>query len=217
MILLSQWYEPKDKDRLSELKRARDSNESSGLFSGVVYVDGTSKRWTFADFFSLASQDFYGQPCVLANADIEFDDTIGILSESFRPKRIFALTKWDSPKSPAMLGHFIDGLFFSGTQDTWCFLGGHMPDSPPQIELGVVGCDQALLGWAVLGGCEVFDPAIDVRTWHAHDSQDRPQRNGASGLYAYPELTTIISSGLVATHPWPDGTLNFTIRHTCRL
>jgi hypothetical protein len=54
MILLSQWYEPGDSHRRSELAEVREANESSGLFEQCVYVDGDKKRWTYGDFVDLA-------------------------------------------------------------------------------------------------------------------------------------------------------------------
>jgi hypothetical protein len=219
MILLSQWYEPKNATRLAELKRARDSNESSGLFSDVVYLTGASRR-TFNDFFDLAAKNYHGQPCIVANTDIEFDDTVSLLEDAAKPMRLIALTRWNTPASPDMLGWVIDGRFFSGRQDSWCFVGGGMPTGADPLQLGCVGCDQAILGWAMSNGCEIFDPAIDIRTWHIHDSEERETpETFASGLYAYPELTTLISnSGSVAYHDWPseDGGIHFKMKATCR-
>lgn len=204
MILLSQWYEPKDKDRLAELKRARDANESSAIFSECRYIHSRDRQMTYGDFFDYAAEHFEGEVCVLANTDIEFGDTIASMPSICAPMRIIALTRWETPASPRMLGHVVAERFFSGTQDSWGFIGGGVPRLEESIPLGAVGCDQAVLGWAVSHGCQVFDPALDIKTWHVHKSTSRPDRPSANGRYAYPELTGLIGTGLCLCHWWPD-------------
>jgi hypothetical protein len=205
MILLSQWYEPGDSHRRSELAEVREANESSGLFEQCVYVDGDKKRWTYGDFVDLASQSLAGQVCVLANSDIKFDATIKSIEGSCKPMRLFALTRWDSPVSPRMLGHMAGERFFSGTQDTWVFVGGKVgrPQRLSDIPLGYVGCENAFLGEMVRGGCEVFNPAIDIRKWHVHREPPPENRPSLDGWFVYPELTTSISAGEVLAHFWP--------------
>lgn len=205
MILLSQWYEPRDGARLAELKRARDANESSGFFRECCYVNATGGAMTFGDFFDHAAANFAGEVCVLANTDIEFGDTISVVPSICSQHRIVSLTRWDTPASPRMLGHAVAERFFSGTQDVWCFIGGGLPALEQTIPMGTVGCDQAVLGWAVTHGCEVFDPALDIKTWHVHASSERPDRACVNGRYAYPELTGLIGTGLCLCHGWPNG------------
>jgi hypothetical protein len=210
MILLSQWYEPKEPVRLNELKQARARNESSGIFDEIVYLDGSSRILSYADFFSEAERRFRGQPCVVANTDIVFDETAKILPDICRDGRIIALTAWDSPSSPKMLGHALVELarFFSGPQDSLAFIAGGLDGLDSDIPLNTVGCENLLLGRSVRAGFEVFDPAMDVKTWHCHQSLIR--NNGKPFLpddqencYAYPELTTVIGTGLVAAHRMP--------------
>jgi hypothetical protein len=205
MILLSQWYKPRESQRRSELAEVREANESSGLFEQCVYVDGEKKRWTYGDFVDLAAQSLAGQVCVLANSDIKFDATIRSIEGSCKPMRLFALTRWESPASPHMVGHMVGDRFFSGTQDTWVFVGGTVgrPERLSKIPLGYVGCENAFLGEMVMGGCEVFNPAIDVRTWHVHREPPPGSRQTVKGWFVYPELTASVSTGEVLAHFWP--------------
>jgi len=221
MILLSQHYAPASKSRRDELAEVREANEASGLFEQCVYVDGDKKRWTYGDFIDLAAQSLAGQVCVLANSDIRFDGTIRLLEASCQKMRLFALTRWDSLVSPRMLGHTVGERFFSGTQDTWIFVGGGTgrTDKMSSIPLGFVGCENAFLGEAVLAGCEVFNPAIDIRTWHVHREPPPENRRSVDGWFVYPELTTVVSSGEAFAHFFPsepDGPIEAKVISTWR-
>lgn len=218
MILISQWYEPKNTARAEELSKVRLGNESSNIFSDCEYVSGLDRRWTYGDFFSLAAEKYPGQVCVLANTDIAFDRTAGIIREACSEGRLISLTRWESPVSPRMLGHNVDERFYSGTQDVWCFVGGDLVGIGNSIPLGVVGCDNALIGEAALAGVEVFNPAIDIRTYHRHEFRDESPSECVYGTYGYPELTTLSSNGLCMLHDWSPGTTEIEARivSTCR-
>lgn len=215
MILLSQWYAS---GRDPELLLVRRANEQSGLFSKCVYVDGSERRWTYGDFLELAARDFSGEVIVLANTDIEFDETIKKAEDAALPNRVLALTRWESPASPRMLGHLLGDHFFSGTQDSWVFVGNQVanPERLRQVPLGVVGCDQVAVAQWAAAGCEVFDPAMEVRTWHRHSEPPPDDRPSVTGVYGYPELTTLVGTGLVAWHPWPsqDGRISLEVTKT---
>jgi hypothetical protein len=204
VILLSQWYEPESPSRRAELLRVRESNENSGLFSRAIYVDGEAKRWTYGEFLEFAAKEAPGETVALANTDIEFNETIHLL-DSCPPKRVFALTRWESPSSPRMLGHFAGERFFSGSQDVWVFQAGGVPVPPASasIPLGHVGCENAFLGSMGHAGCEIFNPAIDVRVMHIHADPPEEDRPSVQGWFAYPELTALIGTGLVLCHFWP--------------
>jgi hypothetical protein len=209
MILLSQWYEPEDPSRLGELVKVRRENEP--LFRETLYLDGREKRWEFADFFAVATEKYPGEVCVVANSDILFDaQSASQIKTACEQNRLLALTRWEDPTSPNMLGHFVGAAnmaghyrFFSGTQDAWAFIGGGLPELLSPVPLGCPGCDNVIAGWAAAAGCQVFDPALDIKTWHIHSQQTRPARDPVYGLYGYPELTTVHITGVVACHSWP--------------
>lgn len=222
MILISQWYQTGDYLRDAELRSARDQNESSGIFKRIVFLDGSSQRHTYNELFDLAKKEFPGEPCVIANTDIVFDDTAKVLEHICEPWRLVTLTRWETECTPRMLGHYHSDLFFSGSQDSWAFVAGEMPDIAAKVPLGIVGCDQLIVGLAAQAGCEVFNPAMDVKTWHLHAEQSRPKREVCYGLYGYPELTTLCTRGLVLTHDWQRGSSvagifsSGVVRSTCR-
>jgi hypothetical protein len=221
VILLSQWYTAGSPGRTEELLRVRDANEGGGLFERCVYVDGDARRWTYGDFLDLASESFPGEVVAVANTDIEFDETIGLAAKACTPNRVLALTRWETPASPRMMGHATaDGRFFSGSQDTWMFIAGRLANPPRlrEVPLGVVACDQVSVAEWTRAGVEVFNPAIDVRTWHIHRDPPPEDREQVFGVYAYPELTTLIGTGLVVWHHWPseDGRITLEATQTWR-
>lgn len=226
MILLSQWYEPKSTERLVELKVARRANADSGLFKEIAYLNGEKQDWTYADLFDYAANHFFGEVCIVANTDIVFDDTASHIADACQKGRLLALTRWEDSSSPNMLGHFsrspsmVDQYrFFSGTQDSWCFIGGGLPKLEMKVPMGVPGCDNVIAGWAAKVGCEVFNPALDIKTWHIHSSKERNHNGGLGGFLGYPELTTLSGTGLVAGHEWPiqeGGSVEWETIDTCK-
>lgn len=225
MILLSQWYEPEDPSRMAELEKARKANADSGLFKDITYLNGVKSDWKYNDFFDYAATHFYGEVCILANTDIIFDETARIVPEICQKGRILALTRWEDPSSPNMLGHFSGAAnmigrycFFSGSQDSWCFIAGGLPPLPSRVPMGVPGCDNVIAGWATKSGCEVFNPAMDIKTWHVHESGARSYPGSMQGFFGYPELTTLSVTGRVIGHQWPlrDGKVEWETFNTCR-
>lgn len=205
MILICQWYTPDDPARLAELHEARQKNESSHVFTRCLYLDGDSKRWNYAELFDLAESQFRGQVCVIANTDIVFGHTSKMLPELCCRNRLVTLTRWETPHSPRMLGHFVGERFFSGTQDAWVFAGGMLPRLGENVPLGSVACDNCIVGEAVAAGVEVLNPSLSIRTRHVHADEARGQRASVYGTYGYPELCCLNASGLVLCHEWQPG------------
>lgn len=222
MNLLSQWWTPSDERRLGEIRECREANESSGLFSDVVYVDAPGGSKTYRELFGECVDRWPGEICVVANTDIIFDETISLIEPHVDDKTFVALTRWDSPISPRMIGHilhvpkttesqgkrhFDDFCFFAGSGDAWAFVASDAMRDSPEIALGTQACDQVIAAWAAIGrGMRVINPCLSVRTWHRHATFDRPPAGNtvAQGMYAYPQATTIagVDETMLATHLW---------------
>jgi hypothetical protein len=221
MNLLSQWWTPSDERRLDEIRECREANESSGLFSDVVYVDAQGSSKTYRELFGECVDRWPGELCVVANTDIIFDDTISLIEPHVDDRTFVALTRWDSPVSPRMIGHvlhvprttesqgkqhFDDFCFFSGSQDSWAFLATEAMRDAPDLPLGMQACDQAIVSWAASRSFRVINPCLSVKTWHRHGTFSRPPSGGAviTGMYAYPQATTIagVDETMLATHLW---------------
>ena len=220
MILLSQWYESSNADRQHELRSARATNETLAVFEKCVYVDGTSRRWTYGDFFELAASQFPGQVCVVANTDIFFNYTASLLPGLCKANRLVTLTRWETPASPRMLGHFVGERFFSGSQDAWAFTGGELTSLGHGVPLGRIGCDNCIVGEACLAGVEVINPSLEVLALHVHASGDRGEQAPVFGRYGYPELCTTLATGSVLCHDWQPGSdmslVQASLEETCR-
>jgi hypothetical protein len=214
MILVSQSYTTDSEERNEELRRARLLNEWCGLFDAVDYVDGSDHQWSFNELFAHCASKYRGQKCVVANADIAFHESAG-LKEAISSGRLICLTRWEDSSGPNMLGHHfnavshvgalsVSGRVFSGTQDSWGFMAGELPDIPIEVPTGALGCDQLIAAWAATSGLFVSNPCLSVRTRHIHGSGVRGDRSfSVSGLYGYPEVTTLEATGWMAFHQWP--------------
>lgn len=205
MILVSQHYVVGDEKRDAELSLCMETNKRSKLFSSVEYLDGRARPLGFDELISHCNDSHRGEVCVIANSDITFDSTAVMIVRVAREGRLVALTRWERGFvcCPRMLGHVADDFFFSGTQDAWAFIGGELPPPGEPLPFGVLGCEQRLAGHAFSNGIEVVNPALDIKTWHVHESKERPDRPCVSGYYCYPHLTTLSTSGLMLCHEWP--------------
>lgn len=194
MILLQQTYESPHRERQAELDRVREINAAEKTFRQVVPVEGSAKRWTFADFFRLADERFPGQVCVVSNSDIAFDGSIALAAPLAEAGRMVALTRWDDASGPSMEGHSSGDHwhFYSHSQDAWIFKAGGLPAFEAGFQLGIPACESRLAFEAAAAGVVVVDPALSIRCHHHHASAVRSwrRRDGYRGPMLFPRLTT---------------------------
>ena len=197
MILIHEQYASSDPARAAELARVRGINAAAGVFSTIVpLADGGRK--SFADFFRLAAREFAGRVCVVANADIAFDESLrgaaALLAAWPRPLLV-ALSRWDDPAGPSMEGRVDPGgwRFYSHSQDTWMFIAGRLPEFEAGFTLGIPACENRLAHEAFRAGVDVVNPALSVRTWHHHASGTRTWKlaDAYRGPLYFPRLTTL--------------------------
>lgn len=204
MILITESFEPADQRRREEIDQCRKANKASGLFAATVAFSAGDSRLRYGTVFRECAARWPGRLCVLANADIRFDESVLLLPRVVERGRLVTLTRWDNPASPLMWGYQQGGRFYSGTQDVWAFIGGDHVGLGDDIPLGYVGCDQAIVGEVVQAGGSVVNPALSIKAWHVHADAARGKRPAVSGVYGYPELTTLQTTGNYITHPWPQ-------------
>jgi hypothetical protein len=197
MILIHEQYQSPDPARAAELARVRERNAASGVFAEIApLADG--RRKSFADFFRLAAERFAGEVCVVANADIAFDESLRgaeALVRSWPRPLLVALSRWDDPSGPSMEGR-IDPTrwrFYSHSQDTWMFIAGGLPAFEAGFTLGIPACESRLAHEAFRAGVGVLNPALSVRTWHHHASGTRTWKlaDAYRGPLYFPRLTTL--------------------------
>ena len=204
MILVSQSYTASSDHRNEELQRARLHNENYGLFDRVEYLDAGDRTLSFSELHDHCLSKYRGQWCVIANSDIMFNATAYMLKGLKKDNRLVALTRWDDYCGPRFIGHVLEDRFYSGSQDSWAFVAGGITAPSFDIPLAVVGCDQVISGWAYTCGIEVINPALAIKTTHVHSSKERPaDRPRLRGLFGYPHLTTMATTGDMIYHKWP--------------
>jgi hypothetical protein len=205
LILLVERYIPKDENRLAEILACTEANERAGVFEEFVPLSNGEDRLRYGQVFRMCAERYPGRVCVLANADIVFDETARLLPFAVKPKRLVTLTRWENDATPRMIGQYVNERFYSGSQDVWAFVGGELVGVGDRMALGYVGCDQAIAGEAMLAGYAVTNPALSIKTRHVHAGGERlPGELSAMGTYAYPELTTLNVTGRMVHHPWPQ-------------
>ena len=203
MILIQQRYVSSNAARQAELDEALARNEACDVFERIVPVEGAAKRWTFADLFTLAAEQFPGRLCVVANSDISFDESLGLASRLLEtPSVLLALSRWDDDTAPSMEGR-VDTTtwrFYSQSQDAWIFRAGSLPVFDAAFQLGIPRCENRLAFEAARAGIVVRNPALSIKARHHHATNLRSWRRGDfyRGPLLFPRLTTAAEAGAEA-------------------
>jgi hypothetical protein len=105
---------------------------------------------------------------IIANTDIWFDNSIGVVARALRKDECFALARWDG-----------DGLRDrNDSQDSWIFRG-KVKDVVGNFPSGVPRCDGRILYELQTAGYRVRNPAFSVKTHHVHAGEraEYPKEN----------------------------------------
>lgn len=184
------YYTPKDWDRAAELRHCLERNLDSGLFARIILLvdDDTDaprpdrrlsilrldRRPTYLDWVQESRRLCPGQISVLANSDIYFDDSIGLLLDLFahEPDAFIALSRFDKAGdafTPHPNPHW--------SQDTWAFIPREdddgMHDKLFDVPLGAPRCDNKIAYVFAAQGYRVFNPFPFVRSIHMHETNLR--------------------------------------------
>ena len=181
------YYTPKDRDRADELRHCLERNLDSGLFARIILLvdDDTAaprkdrrlsllrldRRPTYLDWVQESRRCCPGQISVLANSDIYFDNSIGLLLDLFEhnPDAFVALSRFDQNGdvfTPHSDPHW--------SQDTWAFIPREdddgMHDKQFDIPLGAPRCDNKIAYVFATQGYNVFNPFPFIRSIHVHET-----------------------------------------------
>ena len=189
VILLSQFFLPSEPTRLREIQRALALNCSNeeiaevrllvereyscaelGVECSKIVQEVIGRRLKFFDAFG---RSWFGYEkerpvCVLANADISFDNTLSAVHTLNLTNHVLCLRRTEMEAACASPSPVY-------SQDAWIWDGVKMDDVRCDIEVGRSGCDNRLVYELLRGGKvpTVFD---DVKAWHHHLSPKRPGR-----------------------------------------
>lgn len=148
----------------SYLGTSEDVDPSS---SSKIRRIGFFQRATFDDMFFVAGLALDPSPWVLANNDIEFDDSLAYAG-SVGPGELWCVTRTEldgSQLPPERAAWSQDAWIWRGsTSKSW--LGWDAPD----WLLGVPGCENLLAHAAAAAGLKLRNPGRAIRALHRHSS-----------------------------------------------
>ena len=127
-----------------------------------VRVVAKRTRQTFQQLFQYANRQPPGQPIVLANADIYFDESLRRLRGLPLAGHLLCLTRWDVHRdgSAQLFDH-------PASQDAWIFQTP-IPTFSCNFSMGVPACDNRLAWEAERAGLVLSNPSRSVRAFHLH-------------------------------------------------
>ena len=124
----------------------------------------TGSRATFQAFIDYAKGVIpSGDTCIIANSDIVFDETLGLLNQISLIGRCLALTRYDVESNGEIVLHpDCDSC------DSWIFLNPIFASA--NYYLGILGCDNNFVIDLRATGMRVYNPCRSIRTLHLHAS-----------------------------------------------
>jgi hypothetical protein len=206
-LVVGLYIEP-NKARHAEIKQCLVANLANPFFGRVVVVEenphalasyvedvdpesiakirrvGLGQRMTYDDAFFLARISFDPAPWVLANNDIEFDDTIAHAG-NVQPRELWCVTRTE------LDGGQLAPERAAWSQDAWIWradtgrLDSYSAPFRADWHLGVLGCENRLAHAAAAAGFKLRNPGRNIRALHRHASGvrrslDRYKGNGLS-------------------------------------
>lgn len=191
MILLVGFYQDADPARTSEfIECIRRNCENPSIDRLVVFIEHDASaaelrtRWAefthgkvqliehgrrlvFGHLFEFANRHFAGALVAIANADIFFDETLGLLDAVPLAGTFLCLSRWDE-RTDGNPEHYDNPC----SQDAWIF-EAPIPKIASDFRLGVPGCDNRLAYEAERAGLAVSNPSRSLRARHLHRSTVR--------------------------------------------
>jgi hypothetical protein len=134
------------------------------------------RRPTYADFFAWINEVAdVDDVSIIANTDISFDASIGVLNRALGASECFAVARWDG-------GRLFDR---NDSQDWWVFRGS-VKQVDGRFALGVPRCDNRLLHELRAAGYHVLNPAFSIKAHHEHAGARGEYEVGHAAGYVQP-------------------------------
>lgn len=149
-------------------------NESNVIFDYPKVVNITSRRLLYRTIFEASNKLSKKTDInILCNLDIVLPVDLSVLFEVDFTNKIAAITRWD-----IVHGGNLNLFDVPYAQDTWIWKGHiDLGNFDLRYNLGVPGCDNALVAEFHLNGYNVVNPAKCFITQHYHLSQLRDYTN----------------------------------------
>lgn len=148
-------------DRFIVFNEEADQLFSDVADSSVLQGINLRRRATYADFFDYAARELAGSVCIVANADVSFDETLEALEGYQLEGKLLCISREDN--------------FVDYSQDAWIF-HSPLPRMNAGIELGRPGCDNRIAYEAAAAGLQLENPCYSIRVRHHHESNVRNYR-----------------------------------------
>ncbi len=131
--------------------------------SNKILVKGPYPRLRYIDAV-LEADHYCGEPCIIANADITFDDTLVLVTREKLFETVICLSRQD------MVEKMFEGQPAARvSQDAWIFMSplSNVTRMNLDVELGRPGCDNRVAAefGKVYG---LANPSRQIKCWHHH-------------------------------------------------
>lgn len=133
--------------------------------SNKIKVSKIKDRLSYDDFFKYSKEHIRnGDTCIIANADIFFDETISNINNFLNSKTALVLTRHDkvNGKWRIYAGH--------DSQDAWCYINPIKKlEEQAGFCLGNRGCDNRI-AYILKSAYRLRNPAKQIKIYHNHKS-----------------------------------------------
>jgi len=130
------------------------------------------KRPTYQDIFEYCNQNMKDKICIVANADIIFDDTLRYFKSIDMEKVFYAITRWEISTGDGKNWE-IEPFDNAASQDAWVFKTPVLTSDDMDYTMGVPGCDNKIAYHMRDLGYVCRNPGKKVITIHFHISNFR--------------------------------------------
>jgi len=153
------------------------------FLSSKIKLVEIGHRWKFKDAFDYCNGELVEQICVVANADIYFDQSLNFLQRQSLKGKFIALTRHDETN---------EGIYRFNEwtapicQDTWIFESPVPTDIDSDFYFGWMGCDNRIAYEFKQRAYHILNPALKIISRHVHMSEKRnyTEANKVHGNYA---------------------------------
>jgi hypothetical protein len=144
-----------------------------------------NKRPTYQEIFEFCNENLKDQICVVANADIIFDDTLRYFKSIKMEKNFYALSRWEISTGDGKNWE-IEPYDNAASQDSWIFKTPIPTSDAMNYTMGVPGCDNKITYNMRELGYTCRNPGKKVVSIHFHPTSWRtysPQDDRVPGPY----------------------------------
>ena len=130
------------------------------------------ERPSYKDLFDFCNENLKEQICVVANADIIFDDTLRFFKSLDMTKQFYALSRWEISTKDGKNWE-VEPYDNSASQDSWIFKTPISTSDSMNYTMGKPGCDNKITYHMREHGYTCRNPGKKVVTIHFHPTNFR--------------------------------------------